>query len=413
MPDKLKKLVRARMAKTNESYQTALRHVRAQAPTVTTTGEAIMYVKEANIIVDALEARVPSVTEKGSTKMEKIATTTSAPPCIFCSTPVAKALNTNSKEHIAPQWLQEVLAVRKRQASPVTSGWGSERVHPMAANLGPNRIRRREGPKTFQKHEFEQVCRRCNNEWMSRLETAALAVLLPLIEGTKTLASLSEDERAVLARWCLKTAYVSNRYAVAHGGRHFIPEEHGHSVMDGNELPPGFCLVGAQFDRPKNLYTKTGRDWPVHNAPPGTERDCNVLLGRSYKALFDLGPVVLMLVYWPPFPPWRLALCEEVHEVVWQRGCEFTKAPWDDELKRAVVKGGLLYLWIGTVIDQTFGISYREWVSAPVQAERLPGMGVVETTQHEAEAWRVIHSILMGEQPAPVGPITPAHAAAR
>ena len=42
MPDRVKKLVRARMQKTGESYQTALRHVRSQAPNVVAkTGEAI------------------------------------------------------------------------------------------------------------------------------------------------------------------------------------------------------------------------------------------------------------------------------------------------------------------------------------------------------------------------------------
>jgi hypothetical protein len=39
MPDKIKKLVRARMAKTGESYQTALRHIRATAPNSSVTLE--------------------------------------------------------------------------------------------------------------------------------------------------------------------------------------------------------------------------------------------------------------------------------------------------------------------------------------------------------------------------------------
>ena len=42
MPDKVKKLVRARMEKTGETYQTALRHVKAQAPNaVAKTGETM------------------------------------------------------------------------------------------------------------------------------------------------------------------------------------------------------------------------------------------------------------------------------------------------------------------------------------------------------------------------------------
>jgi hypothetical protein len=42
MPDKLKKLVRARMQKTGETYQTALRHVTAQAPTTMKTGADVV-----------------------------------------------------------------------------------------------------------------------------------------------------------------------------------------------------------------------------------------------------------------------------------------------------------------------------------------------------------------------------------
>jgi len=63
MPDKVKKLVRARMQKAGETYQTALHHVRAQAPTTPTAGETIMYVKEANIIAEALEARISGKAE--------------------------------------------------------------------------------------------------------------------------------------------------------------------------------------------------------------------------------------------------------------------------------------------------------------------------------------------------------------
>jgi len=62
MPDRVKKLVHARMQKTGETFQTALRHVRAQLPTTVKTGETIMYAKESNIIVDALEALIPGRT---------------------------------------------------------------------------------------------------------------------------------------------------------------------------------------------------------------------------------------------------------------------------------------------------------------------------------------------------------------
>jgi hypothetical protein len=58
MPSHLKNLVRSRMAKTGESYQAALRHVRAGAPSPIPS-EPKMYEAEARIIIADLEALVP------------------------------------------------------------------------------------------------------------------------------------------------------------------------------------------------------------------------------------------------------------------------------------------------------------------------------------------------------------------
>jgi hypothetical protein len=50
-----------------------------------------------------------------------------------------------------------------------------------------------------------QVCRtRCNNGWMSRLETAVQPILRPMLKGIAL--RLSEAEQAVLATWAVKTA---------------------------------------------------------------------------------------------------------------------------------------------------------------------------------------------------------------
>lgn len=50
------------------------------------------------------------------------------------------------------------------------------------------------------------VCPRCNNGWMSRLETAVQPILRPLVLGKH--ARLTEDEITTLATWATKTALV-------------------------------------------------------------------------------------------------------------------------------------------------------------------------------------------------------------
>jgi hypothetical protein len=59
MPDKIKKLVRARMAKTGESYQTAHRHVMAEGPKSTPAQAPNSSVTLEDHDLDSLPKRIP------------------------------------------------------------------------------------------------------------------------------------------------------------------------------------------------------------------------------------------------------------------------------------------------------------------------------------------------------------------
>jgi hypothetical protein len=63
---------------------------------------------------------------------------------------------------------------------------------------------------------LKEICETCNNGWMSDLETAAKPLILGLVRGSLDLATLTDDERRVLAKWAGKTAIVES---------HAIPAE--------------------------------------------------------------------------------------------------------------------------------------------------------------------------------------------
>jgi hypothetical protein len=55
-----------------------------------------------------------------------------------------------------------------------------------------------------------RVCSKCNNGWMSALESVAMPILKPLIEGTANLYACKGEEAAIVGRWAAKTAYMLN-----------------------------------------------------------------------------------------------------------------------------------------------------------------------------------------------------------
>ncbi len=101
--------------------------------------------------------------------------------CVFCN----RNDSPPSKEDVLPRWM-----AREFPADGVFTV-----VRP---DLG----------KTFRPRgkivTSNKACRRCNNEWMSRLESAAKPILKPLMEGKPTV--LTQNEQLIIARWFIKTS---------------------------------------------------------------------------------------------------------------------------------------------------------------------------------------------------------------
>ncbi len=99
--------------------------------------------------------------------------------CLFCSN------GANSKEHVWPQWILQVLPARR----------------PVRQRLGT-------GKEVSYSGEFKLkgVCTTCNNGWMSELETEVKPILSPIVQDLSIQLEIEDQKK--LALWAFKTAIV-------------------------------------------------------------------------------------------------------------------------------------------------------------------------------------------------------------
>src|SRR5260221_9095898 len=97
--------------------------------------------------------------------------------CIFCG-----ATRHRSKEDVISKWMQKLL--------PLASGEIAEHRLQFGDRVQPQRI--------YQALVYKvprRVCRKCNNEWMGRIESDVQPFLGPMILGQAL--TLSQDQQAV------------------------------------------------------------------------------------------------------------------------------------------------------------------------------------------------------------------------
>lgn len=108
--------------------------------------------------------------------------------CIFCRLPFSRD-RPRSEEHIWPRWMHDLLPEKQ----------GAQRLFD-ATELREDRPFGRVLHKHFKPRV---VCRPCNNDWMSRLESATKPILRPLMLGEAQ--HLDRRDQTILATWaCLK-----------------------------------------------------------------------------------------------------------------------------------------------------------------------------------------------------------------
>jgi hypothetical protein len=130
--------------------------------------------------------------------------------CAFCDAAA------DSDEHLWGDWLNRVLPTYENTTyniaiGPTTRAWNSPR------------------PATL---KIKAVCGPCNNEWMSRLESAVKPIIVPMIYGQRV--KLSPDDQKIIATWALKTTMVGEQLSE---GAATIPKARRESLRLTGEPP--------------------------------------------------------------------------------------------------------------------------------------------------------------------------------
>jgi hypothetical protein len=141
--------------------------------------------------------------------------------CIFCGG------GNLSKEHVWPAWARKIFIEGPNPAH--------HEFHNTFANKGSfvkeAKLQTREG-STFTK-KIRVVCRTCNNDWMSRLETAAKPILIRLITGQPTV--LDTDQQTLLAQWIALKVMITEWNQPKDA---MIPSVDRKAFMDNLTIPP-------------------------------------------------------------------------------------------------------------------------------------------------------------------------------
>jgi hypothetical protein len=144
--------------------------------------------------------------------------------CIFCGGASGTSI---TKEHVFPDWLRELFPrspLHVHTYGITTWGVGSRPGAPVTVR------KPKQGHVTTR--QVRVVCRKCNNEWLSRLETRAKPLLLALLRGERF--ALGPAEQLLLSTWAAKTCMTAefiDRTKIA------IPQEDRTHLM-GTLSPP-------------------------------------------------------------------------------------------------------------------------------------------------------------------------------
>jgi hypothetical protein len=146
--------------------------------------------------------------------------------CIFCG----DTSSTLSSEHIFPDWITGFYS--DRVAGPLRGT--IEFAYPSGEN------------KSFRGIPFQQkvrtVCRKCNNGWMSALESHIRPYLSKMLVGERT--RLRSNAQRNLAFWCAKTAFVLQYINTVNT---IIPESHYFELYSlQSALPSQFIVISSR-----------------------------------------------------------------------------------------------------------------------------------------------------------------------
>jgi hypothetical protein len=225
--------------------------------------------------------------------------------CAFCARP-----GKMTKGHIWPKWLQKV---RPPTATSHTQVTGEFVTFTPKARRPPRNVAIRQGHAGSRK--IKNVCRNCNNGWMSQIEQAAMEAAIPLILAQQY--ALTAYHQRELARWfALMTMMAEFMDPLTKA----LTSEHRKFLKENLDPPPIFKMwIGRYSGTNPDLHWShhMGMNMSLTPEVSGDPYKCNtqtttLVIGalciHTYSSTVD-----------PDFPGYRRAPIKQVWPVIEER----------------------------------------------------------------------------------------------
>lgn len=160
-----------------------------------------------------------------------------------------------------------------------------------------------------------RVCDKCNSGWMSRLEQAVRPILIPLIEGQRSVLALSASERLLLARWTAKTAYMLNSSSDQTSMGMRVRNEHLDFIRaHSNKLPSDVGVFCSHGPGTRDFSWIQENKWPQFFVTP-VKDDLHHISG-GYKIGLQIRRLLLTVASWP-HAGWAFVIGAGLHVPLW------------------------------------------------------------------------------------------------
>lgn len=222
--------------------------------------------------------------------------------CLFCGHPMA-VKGGRTKEHVIPRWLLRHFDIEGQQ---IEGSWMSAINNYKAKDIRP---------QVLGSLVQGSVCAACNGGWMSGLEAEVMPLLLSLAGGERSVDRLSNFERLLLARWCVKTCAALNHASNFH---RLVRPEHAAAVEAG---PPvtGTFVLGGQLDQDPAApiyWNQTVGAGPMVKPADVSLEQILADLREGWRITLRIGRLILLTAYVPP-GVWLPLLNPATHTLVW------------------------------------------------------------------------------------------------
>jgi len=145
---------------------------------------------------------------------------------------------------------------------------------------------------------------------MSDLENRAKSLMVPVIDGKRSVFALTDEERRLLAMWAAKTAYLISHTAVQQDR---VGMAHLRSLAKDGTLPASVCVAAAQHAPTGKASFVQKNSWlhahPDHHLGAAIEETGGYKIGMQFKHL------LFVVAHWPG--KIRYLLSAGLHVPIW------------------------------------------------------------------------------------------------